>query len=137
MLFQQDVTLQRLHAAVDEFYKAKTTRIEDTKLLLRYLAAKPSFAQPVDILAVDEIETRVEIVQHIQHFIQEQKPAWHVTALRLAVFMLMPMDTLLKLREDLVTTDELALIAELEKTHMLMMDCKVSFVSLAWFQREK
>lgn len=76
-------------------------------------------------------------MQHIQHFIQEQKPAWHVTALRLAVFMLMPMDTLLKLREDLVTTDELALIAELEKTHMLMMDCKVSFVSLAWFQREK
>lgn len=121
----QDTTLHQLHAAVEEFYKNKTTRTEDTKLLLRYLAAKPSFTKPVNILAVEEIETRIEIVQHIQDFIQKQKPDWHVTALRLAIFMVMPMGTLLKLRESLVTTDELASIAELEKTHMLMMDCKL------------
>lgn len=121
----QDATLCRLHAAIDEFYTDETTRSEDTKLLLSYLAAKPSFTQPVDILAVDEIESRIEIVQEIQKFIQEQKPDWHVTALRLAIFMVMPMGTLLKLKEDLVTTDELALVSELEKTHMLVIDCKV------------
>lgn len=59
-------TLDRPYAALDEFFKDETTRYGNKALLLQYLAEKPSFFKPADIVTVGEIKTRLDIEQDIK-----------------------------------------------------------------------
>lgn len=85
---------EQLRAALDEFLTSKTTRPKDLVTSRKYLADNPKYSHPANPVEIDEVKTRVDILQDVQKSILMIQPDRHATAIHLAIFMVMPMDHL-------------------------------------------
>lgn len=85
---------EQLRAALDEIPTSKTTRPKDLVTSRKYLADNPKYSHPANPVEIDEVKTRVDILQDVQKSIRMIQPDWRATAIHLAIFMVMPMDHL-------------------------------------------
>lgn len=116
---------EQLRAALNEFLATKTTRPKDLITLHKFLTYKPKYTHPANLVEMDEFETRVDFLQDVQKSIHLIQPDWRATAVHLAIFMVMPMDRVDKLKGLLEYTDPESWMNELEKMVWLMRQCNI------------
>jgi hypothetical protein len=102
-------------------------------MLLNYLTERPAFLPAIDLVPIHEIEERLDIVQEVVRLTQNFDPDWHLTAMNLSVFLMIPLETLRVLKHNMATTPAESLLFELDSIHHLTVHCTVPLVfKYAW-----
>ena len=117
-----------LRAAFELYIACKPIRPRDNTTLLSYLAEYPDFLPPVDLVPSDELEQRLEIAHEIQKHIQSDIE-WQLSAVHLAILMVIPLESLRTVMLSLPVTDPEDLIKSLNSIHALTCHCEILSIS--------
>lgn len=112
----------KFYDALNKFLADSSTRPEDKAVLLNYLNERSAFSTPTELVPIDEIKLRLDIVKDIQAYMKRQYRNWSVTTTTQAIFMAIPLETLKGLKE--VSTRK-SLKDIVDQTHSLIWMCKV------------
>lgn len=83
-----------LHTALKKFLADASTRAGDRTILLNYLSETPSFSEPRNLMPIDDIKDRLEVIRIVERRIQWDHPGWRLTVMQVSTMMAMPMESL-------------------------------------------
>lgn len=85
-------TSGELHKALDKFLENATTESQNIETLEAYLTERPSFSDLKDLIPIEEVEHRLEMIRKIEYKIQDECLGWRLMAIYLSIMMTMPLD---------------------------------------------
>lgn len=112
-----DERRQDLLKAVGRFLDDTTTQPEEISILRRYLDERPDISPVTDILALDELEERLNLSDQIQNQIRQSSPElveWRFNAIQLSSLLIAPLHELRLQSRILSFPDAPALLKRLE-----------------------